>query len=419
MVKYDWEVGKPPPPVEAHSEAKHRVLSHYLRRYIEIVAGPIQSEGIKLTLVDGFAGGGEYALPNGGITPGSPVIMINECDAAAVEQQLKRTKKFTLATEFIFIEKRRKSAAYLKDCIRRHGHGDKMESRIHIVNGEFENQVDDIIYRIRLRGTAHRSFFLLDQFGYNTASLSSVRRILNELENPEILLTFNVDYLIDYMARSPEFLKAVQPVGLSHAQVNELLFMKDQSGGRYFIQRYLLDHIVHETGAPQFTYFYIKSPESHRSYWLVHLSKHYLARNEMTQQHWDLKNHFINHTPSGLRMPGFDPDVNLNQGILDFNFDENADILTKNTLLDEIPRALFNVHKIDDSGIVVSDLFSRYGQYMAGTLQHLGSALATLRDEKETLIYDRHGKLKPRAKKVEWTDRIAPVKQLTLFGRSD
>lgn len=417
MGKYDWDIGKPPPPVEAHSEAKHRVLSHYLRRYIEIVAGPIESEGIRLTLVDGFAGGGEYALPDGNVTPGSPILMMNECDAAAIEQQLKRTKTFTLASEFILIEKRRKSAEYLKQSIKRHGHAGKMETRVRVINDKFENQVDGVINHIKKRGRAHRSFFVLDQYGYNTASLSSVKRIISELENPEILLTFNVDYLIDYIANTPQFLKAVQPVGLTAAQVNELLYMKDQRGGRYFIQQYLLDHIIRETGAPEFTYFYIKSPESHRSYWLLHLSKHYMARNEMAQQHWDLRNHFISHAPSGLRMPGFDPNFDINQGILDFNFDENADLITKNALVSEIPQVLYKYHKVDDAGIAVSSLFSKYGQYMAGTLQHLGSALVTLRDEKETLILDKNGKIKPRAKNIEWTDRVAPVKQLTLFTR--
>jgi three-Cys-motif partner protein len=124
--KYDWDVGKPPPPLDAHSRAKHQVLCNYLRRYIEIVAGPIQSEGLKLTLVDGFAGGGEYLLPDGSIWHGSPIIMLNEVESARIIQQKKRTKPFKLDAEFIFIEKRNKSAAYLDAAIRRNNYGNKL-----------------------------------------------------------------------------------------------------------------------------------------------------------------------------------------------------------------------------------------------------------------------------------------------------
>ena len=62
-----------------------------------------------------------------------------------------------------------------------------------------------------------------------------------------ILLTFYVDYIIDYLANTPDFLKAVKPTDLDQKKVEELLSMKDQTGGRWFIQRFLLDHVRQAT----------------------------------------------------------------------------------------------------------------------------------------------------------------------------
>ena len=238
-----------------------------------------------------------------------------------------------------------------------------------------------------------------------------------ELKNPEILLTFNVDYIIDYLANTPEFLKAVKPTDLDQRKVDELLSMKDQTGGRWFIQHFLLNHVRRATGAKFFTYFFIKSPDSHRSYWLLHLSKHPLARDVMGQQHWDLRNHFIHHGPSGLKMPGFDPDIDPTQSFFNFNFDDDADQLAKATLLEELPAALFDAYRSNDCGLSVTEFYEKYCELMPGTFTHLSSTLIRLRDEGEVGIFDEHGKPRPRTGNLNWKDRIAPVRQPTLFTR--
>lgn len=58
---YDWRNG--PAEIEQHSIAKHEVLRAYLARYFETLASQPQIDNFRLTLVDGFAGGGLYVLP--------------------------------------------------------------------------------------------------------------------------------------------------------------------------------------------------------------------------------------------------------------------------------------------------------------------------------------------------------------------
>jgi three-Cys-motif partner protein len=55
---YKWIPGEQPPPLGRHSIAKHNVLRAYLEKYVAILAGRPVQERLKLTLVDGFAGGG-------------------------------------------------------------------------------------------------------------------------------------------------------------------------------------------------------------------------------------------------------------------------------------------------------------------------------------------------------------------------
>jgi hypothetical protein len=60
---YIWISGEEPPILGQHSIAKHRILKEYLEKYIKILTVNLAQERLKLTLVDGFAGGGVYRHP--------------------------------------------------------------------------------------------------------------------------------------------------------------------------------------------------------------------------------------------------------------------------------------------------------------------------------------------------------------------
>ncbi|MGD0075927.1 MAG: hypothetical protein ABSD31_16525, partial [Candidatus Binataceae bacterium] len=68
--KYDWMIGQAPPQLEAHSAAKHDVFRSYIGRYIEVLTSNPRRDALSLTLIDGFAGGGEYEF-RGTMVPGS------------------------------------------------------------------------------------------------------------------------------------------------------------------------------------------------------------------------------------------------------------------------------------------------------------------------------------------------------------
>lgn len=55
---HQWIPGAEPPEIRPHSQAKHRVIDAYLRRYVEVLTGDVRIPEFYLTLVDGFSGGG-------------------------------------------------------------------------------------------------------------------------------------------------------------------------------------------------------------------------------------------------------------------------------------------------------------------------------------------------------------------------
>ena len=60
LKQYNWKDG--PDFIQQHSVAKHRILQAYLAAYFQTLVSSPNREILKLTLVDGFAGGG-FLLP--------------------------------------------------------------------------------------------------------------------------------------------------------------------------------------------------------------------------------------------------------------------------------------------------------------------------------------------------------------------
>ena len=348
-LKYIWCEDKIPQ-IDVHSTKKHDVLREYLNQYIRIVGGnPFQRSSLSITFVDAFSGGGIYEKPGGGLYPGSPLIFLESTREAAAYLS-ERNGNFQLNAHYIFLDKQRTYLEFLKNLLTERGYKKQFEHSIFFRNGRFEQHVDDIINHIYARkGTARRCIFLLDQYGYTDVPLHSIYKIFSRLPKAEILLTFYVDYLIDYMRNSDECKKSLQQTGI-HFDLDKLNDIKSQKQWRAIIQRDLFENIIANTGANFFTNFFIKSNESHKSYWLLHLSMHPRARNEMQKLHWELKNHFSHEGKAGLCMLGYDPKSDGFEHKQNFLFTDHDQDVNHQALLSELP-----VH-IPKTGISFNDL---------------------------------------------------------------
>jgi three-Cys-motif partner protein len=409
-------IGQAPPLLLAHTAAKHDVFRSYICRYIEVLTSNPRREALGLTLIDGFAGGGEYTFRNT-VAPGSPMILLQEVACAQARLNIQRRKPFRLNAEFIFVERSTPNKEFLEHTIRGSEYSNLLGNSVHLLNAEFEQALPYILTRIRARTRAHRSIFFLDQCGYSQVSLETIRTILGSLNYPEIILTFNVDWLISFLNADDEFLKAVKPVELDLNVIKRMLaLMKEPRDGRWLVQNLLFQHLRDKTGAPYYTCFFIKSPASHLSYWLVHISKHPKARDEMARLHWAMKNHFAHHGRAGLKMLGFDPERESQQIPMDFLFDDNAEARTTDALMNELPPLIFEHSAQTDARPTLENLFTHVCNETPATAKHIAQVLVDLRNEHEIEIFTEDGGAKPRSEQIAWTDVILPARQRSLLS---
>lgn len=306
--------------------------------------------------------------------------------------------------------------AFLNDVLRKRGYGARLGRDIIVRQALFEEACPDIMTHIQKKGSAHRSIFFLDQYGWSDVRLETIRTILGTLRNPEILLTFAVDALIDFLSvRTPET-QALLNIELDREDVRALVDLHTGEGWRYLIQNGLYRHIQNRTGSRFYTPFFIHSVEAHRSYWLLHLSNHRQARDEMGKLHWRLNNHFQHHGGAGFHALGFDPSKDLRQGLLTFMFDDSAMKRSEAAVLEQLPRMIHAANR-DGAGLLVEELFAGNCNDTPVTSDILARQLILLRDEGELLIVSPDGSKKPRTKNLGWEDRLILPSERSLFSR--
>jgi three-Cys-motif partner protein len=129
------------------------------------------------------------------MVPGSPMILLQEVAYARARLNIQRRKPFHRNAQFIFVERSTANKKFLEHTIRQSEYKSLLGNSVHLLNTEFEQALPQILARIRARTRAHRSIFFLDQYVYSQVSLETIRTILTSLNSPEIILTFNVDWL--------------------------------------------------------------------------------------------------------------------------------------------------------------------------------------------------------------------------------
>ena len=414
---HDWKIGQDPPLIRPHSLAKHRVLRAYLERYVSVLTANPRQEQLRLTLVDGFAGGGRYLdCRTKEDRPGSPLIMLDAMACAADEAQRVRSKPFHLDVQYIFIEKDREAIDYLRSVLADSKYAKLIDDKIHLTHGEFTAQVPEITKFVKNRGRADRVIFVLDQFGYSDVPLPTIRSILSTLDNAEVILTFATDFLIDYLTESEHTQQILGNLGIS-LPPKAIGTSKEERDWRRVIQFALHDQIPAQTGAKFYTPFFIRSADSHRDFWLVHLSGHFRARDVMVGLHWKESTSFAHYGRSGLRMLGYDQQRDAdwtNQRILPgFYFDQTALASSQEELLEQLPERVSNF----GDGVAFNDLFSMLTNECPVTAEIMKGVLSDLAKQGVIKVRDNTGAKMRRAGIQHDSDVIIPSRQKRLILR--
>ena len=398
-----WVPGDPPPSIEEHSLAKLSVLRRYISDYIDRLCEGSRREVFKLDLVDGFSGGGLF-LDGDREVSGTPLIMLEEAEAARARLNEKRLKPLRFDLKFHFVDIARSHTDYLEHVLEERGFVPPPHNvRVH--NAPFSEAVGGIIADIKRRQPrAGRALFLLDQKGFSRVKFELVRRIFNELAHAEVILTFATDFLINHLVDRQELYAAVRPIELAEADVRDLVELKQGDGGRALVQRVLRNHLRDGTGATYDTPFFIRPRKSRRSLWFVHLSRHPVARDVMVQCHWNNFNTFEHYGSGGLDMMGWDP---LSNGQLPlFGFSAFDAELLHQQLVDTIPDEMSNFNL--SSPLPVGQFHAAVANRTAGRFSDIDRALSTLASAGEFDILTKEGKLRQKGlTRLDPSDMIA------------
>ena len=410
-MQFKWHPDEPPPRIELHSKAKLSVLRSYLSAYFDRLNVNPSRETFRLDLVDGFSGGGTFR-DGESVLSGTPLIMLEEAAAARERLNRKRTKPLHIDCKFYFVDVEAAHTDHLRRTVSERGY--QVEGGDIVVrNSRFQDVAKEIVGEIRRRQPrAGRSIFLLDQTGFSRVELSLVAQIFRELPAAEVILTFAADSLINHLAETPSLVKAVGPLELTDARIQDLIRYRDGDGGRALVQRTLRGHMRAITGATFDTPFFIRPSGSRRALWFIHLSKHPTARDVMIQRHWDLSNTFEHYGPGDFGMLGWDT-LKQSETLPLFRFGHLEAKQIHDRLLDSMPRELFGL--ASEGPISVSAMRHMVANRTAARFVDLDNVTLQLAREREIEIRTRDGKVRSRSlTRLAPTDLIA-VPETLLF----
>jgi three-Cys-motif partner protein len=416
--KYEWSFDCPPP-LEQHSLAKHDILKAYLIRYIQTLVSHPSQEELKLTLIDGFSGGGVYSHNDSKeIIYGSPLIMLDAMAEASVSINRKRRKPIKFNIHYFFIDNDKNACICLKETLKSKGYGHLIGESIFVLESSFQDKADTIIEFINKKSRARHAIFLLDQYGYTQVPVSLIKKILYSSLKSEIILNFNVDSLLTYISDTKDLAqKLLNAIGTPHALKGRTIedIKSSTKDWRLYIQSCLYRDLVLSCGASYYTRFFIRSPEGHGDYWLVHLSQHPKARDVMTEIHWEKNNHFIHYGGAGLDMfmTGYLPQLDNNytkQAQLDaLYFDETA----KEKSIEELKRDIVLI--INNDSVTFEKLFMVTCNNSPASAKIYKEAIAKLIEYKEIEVVGEQGQKRLSANSIKASDIITKHRQSSIF----
>jgi len=325
-----------------------------------------------------------------------------------------RSKPFRLDVDYFFVEREKTALEYLKSVIAESPYRRLLNDKIHLLQETFLTTTRNIVQFIQNRKGARRTIFLLDQFGYSDVPMDTIAEVLRTLPNAEIILTFAVDSLIDYLSTNERTQKILEQVDLSlpSQMIGEA---KEHIDWRRKIQFSLHQEVARKSGARFYTPFFIRSHDAHRDYWLIHLSGHFRARDVMVGLHWKENTSFAHYGRSGLQMLGYDEDLDkmlTSQTVLPgFYFDETALASSQDALIQQLPE---RINPFAD-GIAFNDFFAQVTNEAPVTADAMKDVLNLLAREGVVEVRDKAGQKKRSAKITAGSDVLVPSPQKRLF----
>lgn len=419
---YDWSDG--PAKIEDHSLTKQEILADYIRRYLKQCTLLPEMEVFRMTLVDGFCGGGVYFREGapGILVQGSPLQMLDAVESASREINLPRQKPIRFDIQFIFVDVNPTATSFLRQQLIQRGYGSRLETSIWVLTDEFTNVCDKIIGKVcDHTRRSPRALFFLDQYGYSQIPMPVIAGIFQRIGHAEVILNFHTSSLMTYV-NDEIFERACKKLGI--ADMRSILggltvtdLKRTESGARKLIQCGLYRSVVDGCQAKHYTPFFIKGRGGHGEYWLLHLSQKHRARDVMSRVTWEKSNSFIHYGGAGLdmlnvEMMGFDQQLDDHQANNAFLFDNDAKTLSTKQLRNDLAPIIFSL----EGSITFQALYERYCNECPGDAELFKHSVMELVDAKEITIRKAGGGGRVSASRIHDTDIIEHSRQVSMFS---
>lgn len=334
---YEWSEGAV---LEEHSHRKHKILREYFAQYLAVRCQLPQMERFRLSVVDGFAGGGRYRCG----TSGSPLIFIEELRRAIQQVNTSRAAQglglIEIECLLIFNDFDRDALEQLKIHVAPlEAEVKANESKLHL-KFEYFNDTFEVMYpkakELLARGRYRNLIFNLDQCGHSHVEHSTLLDIMRSHPSVEVFYTFMIQSLLAFLQKSDPTRLASQlrPFGLGIPDLEGLNGTMSKGVWLGAAERLVFE--AFRNCAPFVSPFSINNPGGWR-YWLIHFANFYRARqvyNNVLHQNSTAQAHFGR---SGLNMLSYDP--SHEDGAL-YLFKSDDREVAREQLMTDIPRLI-------------------------------------------------------------------------------
>lgn len=421
--KYKWNISTGTyPQIDPHSKIKHKIIQDYIRAYITVLMSNQMIPRIGINIIDGFCGGGIYKDADGiGVHYGSPIIALDTVRQTVAEINILRKQAREVIAKYYFIDIKKDNISYLNAVLNEKGYSHLLNKDIFPLKSRFTDALPALISQIKKFKFSERALFLLDQYAYKDVPFSSIRTIFQTVRNAEVLLTFNVDSLIDYLSEREENRKALQNIDLEkYIPWGKLPSFKAtmRHEWQHLIQRFLAEGILKESGAEFMTVFFITPFGANpRTYWFIHLAKSYRANAVMKEIHWKYGNHF-SHSMTPALFVGYDTkrDIQVtDQHNLGFGEEHFFDSVTgkriETELSELLPRQIYH-QPVQTFGAMMSSMAN-------GTMANESIVRDALHMPilcKDIEVFDKSSGIRRRkGSSIKASDILMPAAQRSMF----
>lgn len=345
---FDWSNWRTKlPRLEQHSQAKLDVVRTYIEDYIRILCtGNPGQDRFRLTIVDGFAGGGIYEENKFG----SPFVLLQAVQVAEAKLNETRTKKLTIDCHFYFVEKDAAAIECLQHQLRDSVHKHALGKSIFVIQGRFDAVYAQIVEESQRRfyRGGSRVIFFLDQCGYSDAPPPVLRSISESLNwKAEFILNLAIDWVTAYVRSEATLRKIFPALGLEKVLSVEKVIeavKNPQFDSQYVVESLVGPAFQQVSGSPFFSPFYIQAPKSNRGYWLVHLAPARRARSAMLDVYWRVANGCRHFGHAGLDMLMYKPEASPTGYLTGLEFSEDTRSVALRELVAALPREFRDKH---------------------------------------------------------------------------